>query len=104
MPAPAEASGRFTPVFAGYGWNPVFRPKMRQCALSGRAPRRACSRQIDRAVVPVDRVDADHPLAAIKQGSEHPADSHIAELAHRIAARHGGVAHGIETLGQLDDL
>src|SRR3954451_11384478 len=61
----------------------------------------ARSRQVNRPVVPVDRVDADHALAAVEQGGEHPARPHIAEFVYRIPARHRGVAHGIEALGEL---
>src|SRR5450631_1176293 len=30
-PPPRRNTRAFTPVFAGYGWYPDFRPKMRQC-------------------------------------------------------------------------
>src|SRR5580692_4070520 len=51
---PRESIRAFTPVFAGYGWNPVFRPKMRQCEKwSGRGESNSSSTRRQRATLPL---------------------------------------------------
>src|ERR1019366_619927 len=52
----------------------------------------------------MDGVDADHAFAAVEQCRQDPTDPLVLERADRIPARYRGVAHGIESLGELDDL
>src|SRR5712692_7661169 len=61
-------------------------------------------REIDSAIVPMERVDAHHALAAVEQGTETSAGGLVGKLLHPIAHLDGRVAHDVESLLDLEDL
>src|SRR5262249_32644388 len=61
-------------------------------------------RQIDAAGVPVQRVDAHHFLGAVEQRRDLAAAGLVGEFRDAVAHRHGGVAHDVEALIDLEDL
>jgi hypothetical protein len=103
MPAPAQGIRAFTPVFAGYGWIPVFRPKMRQrknaravfvfgpyeTALAGEDLDFAVDAgdDLELALVALVVVAGDHPVVAFRQ-------DHARERANRFLDHvAGGAQH-----------
>ncbi len=52
----------------------------------------------------MERVDADHALAAVEQCAEPPAAGFVGKFLHAVAHRHGRVAHDVDALLDLEHL
>src|SRR5262245_16117750 len=76
--------------------------EVRRSNLSGCRPGKL--RQIDAAIVPMEGIDADHALGPVEQRTEAAAAGLVGEFLHAVAHRHGGVAHDVDALLDLEDL